>query len=212
MKLLPLLLFFAAGPFWQDKPPEKWTDAELIALLTNSPWAQMVPPPAAADAPALRVFLSTAGPMEVAERERDRRYKIKHPRTASSPGAQPGAETGSAPGDALAEEYRAWLAENRAKQIVLTIAVRDSPAFADEQEIRRMEDESVMQIGRKKFKMTGHFPPTASDPYLHLAFPRAATAADKAVIFDFYIPGVPIGSRSAEFRIKDMLTDGKLEM
>jgi hypothetical protein len=213
MKLPPLLLFLAAllfatlfltagpaGPFWQEKPPAEWTDPELISLLTNSPWAQMVPAPSGADAPAIEIYVATAGPMEKAERERDRRYKIKRPQSAPVPGA------------ALVEEYRAWLEENRATQIVVAIAIHDGKAFADEQETRRMEQESVMRIGKKKFKITGHFPPTTADPYLRLAFPRAATEADKSVIFDLYVPGVAIGFRSAEFRIKDMLVNGKLEM
>ena len=69
-----------------------------------------------------------------------------------------------------------------------------------------------MRIGRKKYKMTGHFPPSAGDPYLRLAFPRVATAADKSVTFDLYVPGVSMGARSAEFSIKDMIVKGKLEM
>jgi hypothetical protein len=213
MKLLPFLFVLAAllfatfflaagppGPFWQEKPPAEWTDAELVSLLTNSPWAQMVPPPSGADAPTVEIYLATAGPMDKAEHERDRRYKIKRPQSDPVPGA------------ALLEEYRAWLEDNRATQIVVAIAIHDGKAFADEQETRRMEQESVMRVGKKKFKITGHFPPTTADPYLRLAFPRAATEADKTVSFDLYVPGVAIGFRSAEFRIKDMLVNGKLEM
>jgi hypothetical protein len=211
MKLLklPLLLailswtaapFWAPAPFWIDKPPVEWTDAELVSLITDSPWAQMVPAPAGADAPGMQLYLATAAPLDQAERERERRYRIRHPKT------------GEQAGDALVEEYRIWLAENRATQIVLAIGTGQAGAFSNEQETRQMEQECVMRIGRKKYKMTGHFPPSAGDPYLRLAFPRVATAADKTVTFDLYVPGVSMGARSAEFTIKDMIVKGKLEM
>jgi len=205
---LPLLLailswtaapFWAEKPFWLDKPPVEWTDQDLVSLITDSPWAQMVPAPSD-KAPGMQLYLATAGPLDQAERERERRYRIRHPKT------------GEQAGDALVEEYRTWLAENRATQIVVAIGTGQAGAFSNEQETRQMEQECVMRIGRKKYKMTGHFPPSAGDPYLRLAFPRAATAADKSVTFDLYVPGVSMGSRSAEFAIKDMMVKGRLEM
>ena len=69
-----------------------------------------------------------------------------------------------------------------------------------------------MIVGRKKYKMTGHFPPSAGDPYLRIAFPREVTAADKSVNFELYVPGVGIPFRSVEFRVKDMTVKGKLEI
>jgi hypothetical protein len=38
------------------------------------------------------------------------------------------------------------------------------------------------------------------------------TAADKSVIFELYLPGVPIPYRSAEFKLRDMVMNGKLEI
>lgn len=191
--------FWAEPAFWVDKPPAQWTEQELIRLITDSPWAQMVPAPSD-KAPGMQLYLATAGPLDQAEHERERRYRIRHPKT------------GEQPGDLLVEEYRTWLAENRATQIVVAIGVGEAGAFSNEQETRHMEQECVMRIGRKKYKMTGHFPPSAGDPYLRLAFPRVATAADKSVTFDLYVPGVSMGARSAEFTIKDMIVKGKLEM
>ncbi len=75
-----------------------------------------------------------------------------------------------------------------------------------------MEEDSVMHVGRKKIKMTGHFPPTATDPYLRLAFPRQVSPTDKSVSFELYLPGVPNPFREAEFKVKDMVVNGKLEM
>jgi hypothetical protein len=69
-----------------------------------------------------------------------------------------------------------------------------------------------MRVGRKRFKMSGYFPPSPGDPYLRLAFPREVTSSDKILTFDLYLPGVPIPFRKAEFTLKDMLWKGKLEL
>jgi hypothetical protein len=75
-----------------------------------------------------------------------------------------------------------------------------------------MEEESVMKIGRKKYKMTGHFPPAPDDPYLRLVFPRQVGPKDKTVEFDLYLPGVADSYRTVEYPIKDMAYKGKLEL
>ena len=194
------IVLLAAGSFWEDKPPDKWTELELIKLITDSPWAQMVPGPGNVDTPAMQLYLATAAPLDLAEHERERRYRLRHPKT------------GEEAGDTLVAEYRAWLAENRATQIVVAIGVGQAGAFSNEQETRRMTEESVMRVGRKKYKITAHFPPSAGDPYLRLAFPRVASESDKTVTFDLYVPGVSMGARSVEFAIKTMMVKGKLEM
>jgi hypothetical protein len=74
-----------------------------------------------------------------------------------------------------------------------------------------MQDESIMKVGRKKYQMVGHFPPTPSDKFLRLVYPRVVTAADKSVIFELYLPGNG-PYHEAEFRVRDMLYKGKLEM
>lgn len=202
------LIFLMAAPFWEAKTPADWTDQELQGILTDSPWAQMVNGAGTAQPPPpVQVFLATAKPIEQAQEELHRRARLRR-----------GAGQSSQEDDPLALEYRAWLEENRAAQIVL--AIRVSPgngAFSDEREVKRMEDESIMRIGRRKFKMTGHFPPYEGDPYLRLAFPRPALPggirfSDKTISFDLYLPGVPGPFRTAEFSIKDMMLKGKLEM
>ena len=200
MAWLLLTLAFFAAPFWETKAPADWDDSELQRMLTDSPWAQMVTAPDQGDAPVVQIYLATAAPMEAGEHERDLRAKRRRP-----PGAP-------APEDQLGEEYRAWLGDNRGTQIVLSVRIANNAAFFDEQETHRMEEESVMRVGRKKFKMTGHFPPTASDPYLRLAFPRRVESSDKTVLFDLYLPGVAMPFREAEFTVKNMIVKGKLEM
>jgi hypothetical protein len=196
MIALLLSLFLFADPYWVSKPPPQWSDAELLALLTNSPWAQPVDGPGTG-APTIEVYLATAGPIQLAEKERDRRIAVRRK-----------------PGTPIPEntEYGLWMEDNRATQIVLAVRIPNTKGFLDEREVRRMEDESTMRAGKKKIKLTGTFPPSESDPYLRLAFPRQVELSDKSVIFELYLPGVPAPYRNAEFKLKDMLVSGKLEL
>jgi hypothetical protein len=146
------------------------------------------------------MYLATAAPMQAAEQETARRAKLQRKAGADQPESP------------LAAEYRNWLADNRDTQIVLAIRMESNRGFADEQEVRRLEDESVMRVGRRKIKMTGHFPPYPGDPYLRLAFPRQVALSDKTVSFELYLPGVPGPYRLVEFKLKDMLVRGKLEL
>jgi hypothetical protein len=192
MRHLAVLLWLAA-PFWETANPADWSDSQLKMLLTASPWAQFVE--GRGSAPTIQVLVATAGPIEQGEAEWDRRFTKKK--------TEP---------DLMKEEYIAWLQENRGKQIVLAISAGKSAQLSDENEIRKMEEQSVMQVGRKKYKMTGHFPPSAGDPYLRIAFPREVTASDKTITFELYVPGVGIPFRSVEFNVKDMIVKGKLEI
>jgi hypothetical protein len=70
----------------------------------------------------------------------------------------------------------------------------------------------VMVIGRKTYHFTGHFPPTPSDPVLRLIFDREVKETDKAVGFRLYLPGLNFPEREVEFRVKDLMFQGKLEM
>jgi hypothetical protein len=197
MKWAGVLLFLAA-PFWETKAPADWTDDELQRLLTNSPWAQIAAPPANSNGPGVQTYLATAAPMEQAERERDRRILRKRPLPPAP--------------DPLAEEYRVWLEDNRTTQIVLAVNIWNTKAFSDNHDVTRMEEECLMRAGRRKFKMTGHFPPSPGDPYLRLAFPRQVESGDKTVSFDLYLPGVAMPFRTVEFIVKDMFVKGKLEL
>jgi hypothetical protein len=199
MSLLAMLLLVAAS-FWESKAPADWTDDELVRLFTDSPWGQMAGGTAATQSLAapVQIFIATAGPMVAAEKERERRYIRKR--------------NGPAVEDPMATEYRLWLEDNRATQIVVAVRIPRSKDFEDAGQTKRLEEESVMRVGRKKYKMSGHFPPTASDPYLRMAFPRQVSESDKSVGFDLYLPGVTPPYRSVEFRVKDMIVKGKLEI
>ena len=187
--LLPLL-FFLAQPFWEAKPPEAWTDAQIQTLLHDSPWAQPT-----AQAPAVTVYLATAAPIEHAEAElRLRLKKNPHPLPEPDP------------------DYLEFLNGHREEDMVLAITYPTLAGLGDARESKRMEEESVMLIGKKSYQMVGHFPPTPSDPVLRLVFPRAVKSADKSVMFRLYLGGLNFPEREVEFRVKDLVYQGKLEM
>ncbi len=172
-----------AAPFWETKAPADWTETQIQQLLHDSPWAEMADP-----RPAVQVYLATAQPLREAEAELARRR-----------------------GKPLNPEYIDYLGGEGANKLVVAIAFKNFTALADADEARRMEDESVMRVGRREYKMEGHFPPVPSDPFLRLIYPRVATDRDKTVAFELYLPGYG-PYHQAEFRLRDMLYKGKLEM
>ena len=70
----------------------------------------------------------------------------------------------------------------------------------------------VMIVGKKTYGIVGHFPPTPSDPVLRLIFPRAVKPTDKTVLFRLYLGGLNFPEREAEFHVKELTYQGKLEM
>ena len=198
MTPLAMLLFLAAS-FWESKPPADWTNNELLVLFSDSPWAQMVDASVKdSHGSPVQVYIASAATMQAAEKERERRYVHKG---NGAPAESP-----------MDTEYRLWLEDNLSKQIVVAVRIFNAKDFDDGEQTKRMEDETVMRVGRKKFKMTGNFPPTARDPYLRIAFPREVQPSDKTVTFELYVPGVTPPYRSAEFKVKDMIVHGKLEL
>jgi hypothetical protein len=185
-RFLLVLLFSAALPFWEGKPPERWTDRELEIMRRGSPWTEVLNPP-----PAVLVWLATAAPIEDAEREA--RLRSKTP-------------------NQIDPDYAGYLTEHRDEVVVLAIAYPSLDGLGNAAEDRRMEEESVMKVARKNYHILGHFPPTAADPVLRLVFPRVVKLADKDVEFELYLPGLPFPEREALFRVKDLIYHGKLAM
>ena len=175
-----------AAPFWETKSPPDWTEVELQTILTDSPWAQGLEKGGAG-------YLATARPMQDAEHELARRRRAK------------GAESAD-------PEYTEFLAQDQGKHIVLAITYPNPQPLADAAEARRMEEESFLKVGKKKYKMTGQFPPTPADPYLRLVYPREIGPNDKSLVFELYLPGVSGTFKMLEFRMKELLYHGKPEM
>ncbi len=197
-------LFLFADPFWVSTPPVEWTDVQLQSLMADSPWAQIVEGPESSaapgvggGAPGVQVFLATAGPIQAAEKERERRAELRR-----------------RPGTPIPEntEYRLWMEDNHTAQIVLAVRIQNNKGFLDESEVRKMEQQTTLRAGKKKIKLSGSFPPSQNDPYLRLAFPRQVELSDKTVIFELYLPGVPSPYRNVEFKLKDLVLNGKLEL
>jgi hypothetical protein len=191
LHLLMPLLFFLAQPFWESKPPEKWTDAEIAAIRRDSPWAQ----PSGLPPQQLVIYLATAAPIEQAEAELRLRLK-KNPHPMPEPDA----------------DYTEYLRDHRDDSIVLAVTYPTLAGQGHADESSRMEEETAMLIGRKEYKILGHFPPTPSDPVLRLIFPRVVKSTDKSVVFRLYLAGLKFPEREIEFRVKDLTYQGKMEM
>jgi len=180
------VLFFLRAPFWEDRPPEQWSGLEVQQILTDSPWAQTLGPT------TLVVYLATAAPVEAAETEERRR--------GNSIVVQPDFD------------YTDYVRQHREEIIAVGIPYSPKGSFGTPEQEMQMESESVMRVGRKSYKMLGHFPPTQSDPVLRLIFPRRVEPSDKTIFFRLYLPGISFPEREVEFKVKDLMVKGKLEL
>lgn len=195
MHALILLAFMLAAPYWETKPAQHWNDAELMGLMRDSPWAQVTN---FRDGAEVAVYIASAKPLRDAESELVRRYTLKL--------------GGTAPDDLPARrEYEEFMKSNLGKVIVIAVRDPNMQAMAEEAEMKRMEESSFLKAGRKKIKLSGHFPPAQSDPVLRLVFPRPDDLG-KDLNFELYIPGVTGPYRQATFRVKDLLFQGKPEL
>jgi hypothetical protein len=95
---------------------------------------------------------------------------------------------------------------------VVAVSGTSLETMSNGDETRQMEKDCVMKVGRKKYKMTGHFPPSPRDSYLRLIFPRVAVDSDKEIVFELYVPGAMPPYREAYFKVRDLYYKGKLEM
>ena len=184
---LLFLLLFASQPFWEAKPPERWTDDEIDTVRHASPWTQT-----AGRDPQILVYLATAAPIEEAEGE----LRLRRRNTLAEPDP----------------DYADFLRLNRENVLVLAIPWAQPLRFGTEAERKRMVEECVVIASRRPFQLVGHFPPPRSDPVLRLVFPREVKPTDKSVLFRLYLPGISFPEREVEFRIKDLMYHGKLEM
>ncbi len=180
-----VLLALAAVPFWEAKPPAEWSEGEIHELLTNSPWAQQAV--SAKQSSGVQVYIATAAPVREAERELERRQKDKKPAEDPNEG-----------------EYEEFLRENEGKYIVVAVQAR----IADE----RMASECVLRVDGKKQHMVGHFPPSPSDPWLRLVFPKVVTQGTRRFRVELYVPGTKEPFRFAEFDTREMRYQGRFEI
>lgn len=187
---MPVLLMAATVPFWETKPAAEWTMDQVNTLLSDSPWADMVEPGPKDPAAPVQVIVATAEPVQQAEQRARAARKTKAD-------------------DPLWQEYLDYLAENKGKVIVLAIRVMNPEAFMDGSETSHMEKESLLRIGKRKYKIIGQFPPSSTDPYERLVFPRDVQPGDKELAFELYVPGTGSPYRRTEFPLKDMVYHGQ---
>jgi len=174
--------------FWETREPKDWTETELQQMFTSSPWASYS---------GTRIFLATARPIQEAEEQHRLRHKV---RQLSERAVEPDSD------------YQDFLKDNPGKYIVVAFLPQAYNDLSEAEEMRRMEKESVLKIGKRKLRMTGHFPPTSSDPYLRMIFPRDTQPGDKKLQLELYLPGVSQPYRLIEFDLKEMSYRGKLEL
>ncbi|MBM3810859.1 MAG: hypothetical protein FJW20_04420 [Acidimicrobiia bacterium] len=186
---MPLLLLLAllAEPFWQTKSPDHWDGAELQAIMSDSPWARSYG--------GAQIYLASALPVSIAEQRTGRR---------KLPLRQ---------GEIVEEsEYEEFLRENPGKYIIVGVILPDPNALYDAEEVRYVEKDSVLKVGKKKHKLVGHFAPTPSDPVLRLIFPRVVDSTVKRFSLELYLPSISGPYRMFDFETKEMFFRAKLEI
>lgn len=188
LSLLMAVLFFLQTPFWESKAPEDWSDAEIESLMTESPWGGTTLPGKVA------VFIASARPLRQAEEQvflrRDRKSEARVEDD---------------------EDYRSYIRQNPDKHIVIAARVPLHIDFANEKEVKRMEKECFLRVGKQKLRSVGYFPPTPGDPYLRILFPRVALTGLKFLSVGLYLPGVHKPFQDLEFLVKDLRVRGQVE-
>lgn len=195
VKCLAILALLSVTPFWETADVKQWSEQQLLDFFGASPWAQ---PAESSPGNGVLTFLATAKPVQIAELEKRRRTikKVAGVDTVQDPAW---------------DEFQEFLARDAAKYIVLAVAI-PIPATQESSEMALMENESVMKIGKQKIKMSGYFPPSSTDPYTRLIFPRAGADMAKELLFELFIPGTGTPYRTVFYKRKDLTYRGKLEI
>jgi hypothetical protein len=181
------LFLLQAQPFWDIKEPGAWSSAELEQILTDSPWAT---------SEGAHVYFASAKPI----REAEALYRQRKERKLG-PEAVP-ADT----------EYEEFLRERGDRHIVIAVKIPDLALYSDARESKQVEKDSQIRIGKRKIKPVGLFPPTPSDPYLRLIFPRQIDPAAKSLRIELYIPGAEGKPwRDFDFELTRMVYRGRRE-
>ncbi len=194
-KWFALLTLLTATPFWDTMDVKEWSEEQLLDFFGNSPWSQ---PAESTAGNGVLTFLATSKPVQLAEVEKRRRVMKK---VAGVDVIQ----------DPAWDEFQEFLERDTAKYIVLAVAI-PAEATREASEMSLMENQSVMKLGKQKIKMSGYFPPSHTDPYTRLIFPRAGTEKAKELVFELFLPGTGTPYRQVYYPTKGMNYRGRLEM
>lgn len=206
--LLMLALF--ATPFWESKPPSEWSDQDLKAFLRSSPWVQIsrINVPSLdthgdrdadlGELPdgAIQVTLASAAPVVQAEQE----WHKRHP------------PAGDAVEDEYASEFYDFIGANPGKYIALGVRLERPQQLEKQKQTAEMEKRCELKIGKRHYKLVGHFLPSPADPYLRLIFPRELKPEDEDLEFTLFLPGISMPHRKVTFWLKELAFKGKLEL
>jgi hypothetical protein len=194
-KWFALLTLLTATPFWDALDVKQWSEEQLIDFFGNSPWSQ---PAESTSGNGVLTFLATAKPVQMAEVEKRRRQMKK---VAGVDVIQ----------DPAWDEFLEFLERDSSKYIVLAVAI-PAEATREASEMSLMENQSFMKLGKQKIKMSGYFPPSPTDPYTRLIFPRAGADKVKELNFELFLPGTGTPYRQVFYPVKAMNYRGRLEM
>ena len=103
------------------------------------------------------------------------------------------------------------LREGPGQYIVLAVLVPDRKVFADAVIASKIDSDSRLFAGGKEWKPITHFPPSSTDPYLRVVFPRRVEQKAKSLEFTVYVPGVTDPYRRLLFPINKMTYRGRVE-
>jgi len=174
------------GPrFWESRPPEEWTRAEVERLLSDSPWAQ---------SSDIRVYIASAEPVRRAEMLWKDWLK-----------ADPGAEARVVAED----DYEDFLRQHPGEHIIVGVALPNALGTPDPREVAEMEKKSRIKLDKRKYAMLAFFPPTPGDPVLRMVFPRKFTGDEKKLTLELYLPVIRLPYRNFEFPVSALEWKGK---
>ncbi len=198
-KWIVTMMLLTVTPYWESTDVKQWSEEQLIDFFGNSPWSQ--PAEGAAGRgrnDGVLTFLATAKPVQLAEQEQRRRRSKKIA----------GVEIVQ---DPSWDEFQEFLERDAAKYIVLAVAI-PAEATREASEMSLMENQSILKIGKQKIRMSGYFPPSPTDPYTRLIFPRSGADETKELVFELFLPGTGAPYRQVFYQRKAMTYRGRLEM
>jgi hypothetical protein len=192
-----LLLMLAAQSFWQTREPGDWTRMEAQTLLRASPWTGLADVESKMAGAPLPVVLLSAAPVQHALDRLDQ--------TEPEP---------TSLGDAAAElpEWRLLLREKPGAYVMLGVVLPDPDRAEEGRESKEFERQTAMRAGKRRVKPEMVFPPSRRMPWTILVFPRpAGVESAKSLRFELYVPGAGNPFRAVEFKVADLMYQGRAE-
>lgn len=176
----------SGGPrFWETRPPEEWTRAEVDRLMSDSPWAQ---------SSDVRVYIASAEPVRRAELLWRERLK---------------GDLGPEARFEQDDDYEDFLRQHPEEHLIIGVHLPNALYAPTPREVAEMEKKSRIKLDKRKYSMLAFFPPTPGDPVLRMVFPRKFAGDEKKLTLELYLPGLNLPYRNFEFPIRLLEWKGK---